>query len=219
MPATIPDDFTMKILLILSMNLKTALSRYVILVTGFLSISFLSIGEPMVSDEAYMEGWCNTSVGSYIKYASTNYNPYFSIEGDTYTVPLLEVDIGIGERVNFEILWPAYILAEGRKGKSTDSWGDARLSTEIGLLKETSTRPASAFRIGIKMPNTSDESGLGTDEPDICGYLLLSKSYSDINVHTNLGVKIISDPFSKRNQYDVFLYRVAVERSFVEKLR
>ena len=59
-------------------------------------------------------------------------------------------------------------------------------------LSETASRPAFAFRFATKLPNASNESGLGLDTTDFFMSLLGAKTVQSIRVVGNLGVGILA---------------------------
>ena len=63
-------------------------------------------------------------------------------------------------------------------------------------MPEAAGRPAFGLRFATKLPNASNESGLGLDTTDFYVSLLGAKTVQSIRVVGNLGVGILADPTS-----------------------
>jgi hypothetical protein len=83
------------------------------------------------------------------------------------------------------------------------------LYTKLRVIGEGKRFPVTSFYVGTKLPNTSNESGLGTDETDFFASILLSKWIGDCTLHFNGGVAILGDPDQASRQEDVFTYSAA----------
>ena len=79
-------------------------------------------------------------------------------------------------------------------GNSTHDVEDIVIGTKIRLASETAGRPAFGFRFATKLPNASNESGLGTDTTDFLVSLLVAKTVQSVRVVGNLGFGILADP-------------------------
>jgi len=67
------------------------------------------------------------------------------------------------------------------------------VATKIRLLAEGASRPALGIRFATKLPNASNESGLGLDTTDFYIALLGAKTVQSIRVVGNFGVGILAD--------------------------
>ena len=85
-----------------------------------------------------------------------------------------------------------------------------------GLLGETPSRPAFALRFATRLPNASNESGLGLDTTDFHFQALVGKTVRSIRIVGNVGLGILGDPTRGDNQNDVVLYGVSVARAVRE---
>jgi hypothetical protein len=69
--------------------------------------------------------------------------------------------------------------------------------------------PPTALHFGVKLPNASLSSGLGTDEADFFGLFLVDEDIAGLRLVGNVGMGILGNPGEERGQDDVFLWDVA----------
>ena len=101
-------------------------------------------------------------------------------------------------------------------GSTTSDVEDIVIATKIRILSETASRPAFGVRFATKLPNASNESGLGLDTTDFHAQALVGKTVRSIRVVGNVGLGILADPTRGDNQNDVLLYGVSVARAVRE---
>src|SRR5207237_5209104 len=99
---------------------------------------------------------------------------------------------------------------------STSDAGDFILSTKIKLRNETSILPAVGFKFGFQMPNSNQARGIGTNQINVFGKILVQKKFgrkkdrdARANVFGNLGLGIMTSPLERFSQNDVLLYGIA----------
>jgi len=80
-------------------------------------------------------------------------------------------------------------------------------------VSETASRPAVGIRFATKLPNASNESGLGLDTTDFFASLLIGKTVQSIRVVGNAGVGILGDPTRGDRQNDVLTYGLSLARA------
>src|SRR4029077_12221913 len=98
-------------------------------------------------------------------------------------------------------------------GTSTSDVDDIIIATKIRLLAETPGRPAFGIRFATKLPNASNESGLGLDTTDFYATLLGAKTVQSVRVVGNIGVGILADPTQGHRQNDVLSYDLSSARA------
>lgn len=98
-------------------------------------------------------------------------------------------------------------------GDRTTSVEDIVIGTKIRLLSETAGRPAVGVRVATKLPNASNESGLGLDTTDFYASLLVGKTVQSIRVVGNAGLGILGDPTRGDRQNDVLTYGLSLARA------
>ncbi len=98
-------------------------------------------------------------------------------------------------------------------GDSTSSAADAVIGMKLRMLGEGGRRPAVGLRFATKLPNASNESGLGLDTMDFFASLLVGKTIQSVRVVTNIGLGILSDPTRGDRQNDVLTYGLSIARA------
>lgn len=98
-------------------------------------------------------------------------------------------------------------------GTSTSDFEDLTIGTKVRFLKETAGRPAMAVRFWTKLPNASNESGLGLDTTDFNFDVNIGKTVRSVRVVGNLGFGILADPIRGDSQNDVLNYGVSLARA------
>ena len=76
----------------------------------------------------------------------------------------------------------------------THAVDDFVIATKLRLLNEASGRPAIGLRFATRLPNASNESGLGQDTTDFYASFLLGKTVKSLRMVGNAGVAIVGDP-------------------------
>lgn len=99
------------------------------------------------------------------------------------------------------------------EGDETSSVEDIVIGTKIRLLSEATGRPAIGVRFATKLPNASNESGLGLDTTDFFASVLVGKTVESIRVVGNLGLGILADPVEGDRQNDVLTYGLSLARA------
>ncbi len=148
--------------------------------------------------------------------------PLSGLEGDLSRVGVLGLRFGAGEKVEIQILGTIQdFLNVNRRfaapnsnsldfsGNSTSDFGDFTLATKVQLVKEKLGVPGIGVRFGVELPNASTESGLGNDETNAFGGLLIEKKVANLRLIGNAGVAILGDPTSASGQDDLFTYGAA----------
>ena len=100
---------------------------------------------------------------------------------------------------------------------SSNDTGDFIISTKIRLRNETKYLPAVGVKFGFQLPNSNQARGIGTNQINVFGKLLLQKKFgsknkqnvSRFNVYGNLGIGILTAPLERFAQNDVMLYGLA----------
>ncbi len=98
-------------------------------------------------------------------------------------------------------------------GDSTSDVEDIVVATKIRVWSETETRPSIGVRFATKLPNASNESGLGLDTTDFLATALFGKTVQSIRFVGNAGLGILGDPTRGDRQNDVLLYGASIARA------
>ncbi|HYG10096.1 MAG TPA: hypothetical protein VD835_09130 [Pyrinomonadaceae bacterium] len=151
--------------------------------------------------------------------------PVSGLRGDLTRVGVVGINIGLSPNVEFQIDGvlqnflsinsvspnPAVPLNTSRTDSTNDT-GDFRLSTKIKLRNETRRSPSLGFRFGVELPNSSEGRGIGINQTNAFGTILLGKKFGRedrVNLFGNLGLGIFTAPTDAFTQNDMLLYGVA----------
>lgn len=198
--------------------------RYLITAIFLLQGSLLDAQQrPLVTEraETVSQGHVLLDVG--IEYLQNAIFPFSGLEGDLTRAGVVGFRLGVADNVEIQVQGTLQNTLSIQKkdttapnasklnfsGNSTNDVGDFILATKVRFLEEKGNRPALAFRFGMELPNASNEAGLGNDETNVFGSLLLEKEFEKITLLTNLGVAILGDPVTAGAQDDLFSYGVA----------
>ena len=154
--------------------------------------------------------------------------PLSGLRGDLTRVGDIRVKVGFSSNVEFQIegvlqnflainsaaaISPIPLTLDNNS--SNDS-GDFSLSTKIKLRNETRNLPALGFKFGFELPNSNQARGIGTNQINVFGKVLLQKRFGRragktprVNVFGNLGLAILTAPLERFTQNDVLLYGLA----------
>ena len=87
------------------------------------------------------------------------------------------------------------------------------VATKVRILGETPGRTAVGLRLATKLPNASNESGIGLDTTDFTAALLVGKTVRSVRTVVNGGFGILGDPVVGSRQSDVVTYGVSLARA------
>ncbi len=151
--------------------------------------------------------------------------PLSGLTGDLTRVGVIGINIGVAPNVEIQIdgvaqnflsinsmaAVPPIQLEIPVGTNSTNDTGDFTLSTKIKFRNETARGPSLGFRFGVQLPNSNQKRGIGMNQTNAYGMLLVGKKFGSrgrVNLFGNLGIGILgtSEPFI---QNDVLLYGFA----------
>ncbi|PYR60949.1 MAG: hypothetical protein DMF91_11040 [Acidobacteria bacterium] len=165
-----------------------------------------------------------------IDYAHDQQYPVSGLRGNVWRIPTVGVSVGLSSIAELQIDGGVYdrldISDRNSKaplaalltvpGATTHDVEDLVIGTKIRLLAEGPGKPAIGFRFATKLPNASNESGLGLDTTDFYASVLGAKTVESIRVVGNVGVGILSDPTSGNRQNDVLTYGLSFARAITQ---
>ena len=147
------------------------------------------------------------------------------LKGDLTRVGVIGVNIGMGPNVEFQIEGVAqnYLSINSRGASaipldllpganSTNDTGDFTLSAKFKLRNETRRGPSLGFRFGVQLPNSNEARGIGINQTNAFGSILVGKKFGNdgrFNTFGNLGIAILTAPTQLFTQNDVLTYGVA----------
>jgi len=131
----------------------------------------------------------------------------------------LQIDGGLYNRLNVTSRQEAPLSNQlDFTGDKTHAIEDLVVATKIRLWSETPGRPAFGVRFATRLPNASNESGLGLDTTDFFVSALFGKTVQSIRFVGNAGLGILADPLRGDSQNDVLTYGFSVARAVSQGL-
>jgi hypothetical protein len=166
-----------------------------------------------------------------VAFANDEHFPASGLQGNAVHVPTLGISVGLSSIAEFQIDGGFYhrvsisnrdplaplASAVTSTGTTTHDVEDVVVATKIRLLAEKDRRPAFGLRFATKLPNASNESGLGLDTTDFFMSVLAAKTVQSIRVVTNLGFGILSEPTLATSQNDVLTYGFSAARATTQQ--
>ena len=147
------------------------------------------------------------------------------LTGDLTRVGVIGFNVGLSPNVEFQIEGVAQnFLSINSRGpsavplsldpgaNSANDTGDFTLATKIKLRAETARGPSLGFRFGVQLPNSNQSRGIGLNQTNAFGSILVGKKFGRdgrLNTFGNLGLAILTAPTALFTQNDVITYGVA----------
>jgi len=125
-------------------------------------------------------------------------------------IPVARTYIGVGEIVDVLVDWRGHLFAAQGTGKHVSDWGDISIGTKVNFLKETRSQPSLAVMYLVKLPNTSHDELLGSNQVDLFLSFLAAKRLGDVHARVNIGLGILDDPEHPHSQLDVYTMSAAL---------
>ena len=186
---------------------------------------------PLVTEDPEPIGAGRVLIEGGIDYAHDQHYPVSGLDGNLWRIPTIGVSIGLSSIAELQIDGGLYDRLDVSKrnpnaplaslvtatGTTTHDAEDITIATKIRLLAETMGRPALGLRFATKLPNASNESGLGLDTMDFYMSLLGAKTVQSVRVVGNLGFGILADPTVANRQNDVLTYGVSFARAMTQQ--
>jgi Putative MetA-pathway of phenol degradation len=155
--------------------------------------------------------------------------PASGLEGNLLRVPVVGVSVGVSSIAELQIdggLFNRLSIKERNlaplsdmvtaTGDTTSDVEDISIGMKIRFLSEGTSRPALGFRFATKLPNASNESGLGLDTTDFIATFLGGKTVERIRFVGNIGLGILGDPTRGDRQNDVLVYGFSLARALTQ---
>lgn len=151
--------------------------------------------------------------------------PVSGLTGDLTRVGVIGVNIGLAPNVELQIEGVAqnFLSINSRTtsaiplelppgANSANDTGDFTLATKIKLRSESKRGPSLGFRFGVQLPNSSQSRGIGLNQTNAFGSILVGKKFGHdgrFNAFGNLGLAILTAPTALFTQNDVVTYGLA----------
>ncbi|MBV9210995.1 MAG: hypothetical protein JOZ52_10220 [Acidobacteria bacterium] len=214
------------------MSLRKSLSRACLLLCALLLCGFGVVAQqrPLITEDVDIIPPGSLRIEAGIDFLQDAKFPLSGLRGDLTRVGVIGVNIGLSPNVEFQIegvaqnflsvnqqTIPSPIQLGFAPGvTSTNDIGDFTLSTKIKLRAETKRGPSLGFRLGVQLPNTNQARGIGVNQTNAFGTILVGKKFGQrfgtearVNLFGNLGIGILTAPLEDFTQNDVLLYGIA----------
>jgi len=162
-----------------------------------------------------------------VDYRRDVFLPVSGLRGNLLQIPPMGVSIGVSSIAELQLdagLYQTFTVTEQATGapfsrlldlnsKSTSDVDDLHIGAKVRFLSETAGRPAMGVRFTTRLPNASNESGLGKDMQDFGASLIIGKTVQSVRVVTNVGMLILGNPTKPAAQDDLLAYSLSVARA------
>src|SRR5262245_10371513 len=157
---------------------------------------------PLVTEDPETIGAGRMLIEGGLDWADNMQYPASGLEGNLFRFPTLGLSFGISsiaelqldggfhDRLSISQRNPTAPLAGllTETGDTTSDISDITVATKIRIVSEGARRPAFGVRFATKLPNASNESGLGLDTTDFSMSVLGAKTVQSVRVVGNLGL-------------------------------
>jgi hypothetical protein len=186
---------------------------------------------PLVTEDPETIGAGRILLEAGIDFERDAHFPVSGLEGNLWRVPTVGISFGLSSIAELQIDGAPYtrLSIDTRNafaplakevtatGPSTTDVEDFVVATKVRIFSETGNRPAFGMRFATKLPNASNESGLGTDTTDFLASILAAKTVQSVRVVGNIGLGILTDPTGGSRQNDVLTYGVSFARALTNQ--
>ena len=143
--------------------------------------------------------------------------PTFGMSFGISSIAEIQLDGGLNDRLSVTDRQTAPLSGQvDFQGDHTRDFSDLIIATKVRLFREADRRPALGIRFATRLPNASNETGLGLDTTDFYVSALMGKTARSVRVVGNVGLGILGDPIRGDRQNDVVLYGLSVARAMVK---
>ena len=181
---------------------------------------------PLVTEDPETIGSGNVLLEAGFDLQKEIFYPVSGLQGDLLRVPVLGLSFGLSSIAELQIdggLYNRLHVTERRggplssmldfTGDNTSDVEDIVVATKVRVLSETAGRPAVGLRFATKLPNASNENGIGLDTTDFYATVLIGKTVQSVRMVGNAGLGILGDPTRGDRQGDVLAYGFSVARA------
>jgi len=195
------------------------------------SVPAVAQQRPLQTEDPETIGAGRILVEAGVDYKRDVYYPVSGLRGNLFTVPPFGLSVGVSSIAEIQIdagLYQKLYITEIVPGapfedllqldsSSTSDVEDIHIGAKIRFLSETAGRPAMGFRFSTRLPNASNESGLGKDMQDFSYGLVVGKTVRSLRTVVNVGMLILGNPTQPAAQDDLLTYSLSVARAITQR--
>jgi hypothetical protein len=194
------------------------------------SVSAFAQQRPLVTEDPETIGAGRLLIEAGLDYGRSVEYPASGLEGNLFRFPLIGVSVGLSSIAEIQLDGGLYnrLSITSRElaplsdmvtatGDSTSSVEDIVIGTKIRIAGETTSRPSFGLRFATKLPNASNESGIGLDTTDFFASFLIAKTVQSVRIVGNVGLGILGDPTRGDQQNDVLTYGLSFARALTQQ--
>jgi hypothetical protein len=185
---------------------------------------------PLVTEDPETIGGGRVLIEAGIDLEHDVFYPVSGLRGDRLVVPTMGVSIGLSSIAELQVDGAVYqrlSITERRtaplsnllkiNGDETADVEDFVIATKLRFFTEGARRPAFGLQLATKLPNASNEEGLGTDMTDFFASLLFAKTIGPLRMVFNGGVAVIGNPAAPTpSQSDMFTFGASLARAMTD---
>lgn len=199
-----------------------------VLIVGTHAASAGAQQRPLVTEDPLTVGGGQILIETGVDWAQGITFPASGLRGDLVSGPTIGISVGVGPIAEIQVDGSFYrqlTITERRQaplssvlsfsGNKTSAVDDFVIATKLRLLNEGPGRPAIGLRFATRLPNASNESGLGQDTTDFYASFLLGKTVKSLRLVGNAGVAIVGDPTVAARQEDLLTFGMSLARAVV----
>jgi hypothetical protein len=198
-----------------------------VLITLFaLAASASAQQRPLVTEDPETIGLGVVLIEAGVDYQRDVSYPLTGVTGNLTRLPALGVSFGLGASAELQIDGGFYdtlgVTSRRRAplsyaldftGDRTHDIEDITVATKIRVVAEKPGGAAVGARLATRLPNATNESGLGLDTTDFYASLLIGKTVQSVRIVGNAGFGILGEPLDATTQNDAFLYGLSIARA------
>ena len=199
-----------------------------LLIVGTHAASASAQQRPLVTEDPLTVGGGQILIETGVDWAQGITFPASGLRGDLVSGPTVGISVGVGPIAEIQVDGSFYrqlTITERRQaplssvlsftGNKTSAVDDFVIATKLRLLNESPGRPAIGLRFATRLPNASNESGLGQDTTDFYASFLMGKTVKSLRLVGNAGVAIVGDPTVAARQEDLLTFGMSLARAVV----
>ncbi|HUQ88687.1 MAG TPA: transporter [Vicinamibacterales bacterium] len=186
---------------------------------------------PLQTEDPETIGAGRILVEAGVDYKRDVFYPLSGLRGNLFTVPPMGISIGVSSiaeiQVDAGLYQKLYITGQEPNAPfahllqldsgSTSDVEDIHIGAKVRFLSEAAGRPAMGVRFSTRLPNASNESGLGTDMQDFSASIVFGKTVQSVRLVANIGMLILGNPTQPAAQDDLLAYSLSVARAISQR--